>query len=179
MIRRVSGANAFADHQQMGIAPRLHQLMQGALESLAAMSVSLLGGHSNEGAELAFGLSVNGFAVDEDLLFKSGVRDGDCLVLTKALGSGVLLAANMAGAAAGRWVDGAIANMLLQPLPALAVLRARGLYNACAQPGKMLCVRRASQCCRFGSRLCRLVAVQVHGASRTFCWQLRGVPHDA
>jgi len=104
----------------------LAQLMQGALETLLHERTALIGGHSNEGAELAFGLSVNGFADAASLLPKSGLVDGQCLVLGKALGTGVLLAANMAVAAQGRWIDAALESMLLSPSPAMRLLRRFG-----------------------------------------------------
>lgn len=128
----------------------LHQLMQGALRELENEQVALLGGHSNEGAELAFGLSVNGYAAPQQLLLKSALRSGHALILTKAIGTGTLLAANQAAAAEGRWIDAALANMLLSPRVALEVLRAHGVA-ACTDVtgfgvlGHLLEMLRASQ----------------------------------
>lgn len=105
----------------------LHQLMQGALRTLEHEQVTLLGGHSNEGAELGFGLSVNGYAMPQQLLLKSALRSGHALILTKAIGTGTLLAANQAAATEGRWIEQAIANMLLSPRIALEILRTHGV----------------------------------------------------
>ena len=71
----------------------------------------LIGGHTTEGAELAFGLSCNGLAPPDRLLRKSGMRPGQALILTKAIGTGTLFAAHMQLKAKGHWLDGAIASM--------------------------------------------------------------------
>ena len=91
----------------------LFELMSGAVEVIGEAGAVLAGGHSSEGAELAFGLAANGFVDPGALLRKAGLRPGDMLVLTKPLGTGTLLAAEMRGRAKGRWIDGAIASMLL------------------------------------------------------------------
>jgi selenide, water dikinase len=95
------------------VEAQLYELMAGALEVLGEAGAILIGGHSSEGAELAFGLTVNGFAAPDRLLRKSGLQPGDQLVLTKALGTGTLLAADMRGQAQGRWIEAAIASMLI------------------------------------------------------------------
>lgn len=52
------------------------------------------------------GLSVTGVAKQGELLLKLGAKPGDALVLTKALGTGVIMAASMRGRALGRWISG-------------------------------------------------------------------------
>lgn len=52
------------------------------------------------------GFSINGTAKKEELLRKGGAKPGQAIVLTKALGTGVLMAASMRGKAKGRWVTG-------------------------------------------------------------------------
>lgn len=52
------------------------------------------------------GFSVNGIAQEGDLLHKSKAKPGQALIFTKALGTGVLMAASMRGKAKGRWVTG-------------------------------------------------------------------------
>lgn len=91
----------------------LYQTMSGALKVLNASNTSLVGGHSSEGAELSFGLSVTGLADREQVMRKSGMQNGDVLILTKALGTGTLFAADMRMKAKGRWIDAALKSMLL------------------------------------------------------------------
>ena len=86
----------------------------------------LAGGHTGEGAELAFGLTVNGYADPATLLRKSGLRPDDALILTKPLGTGVLFAADMRARAHGELIEAAFASMLRSTGPAVPALRAHG-----------------------------------------------------
>lgn len=95
------------------VEDQLFQTMSGALDVLNASNTALVGGHSSEGAELSFGLSVTGLADREQVMRKSGMQKGDVLILTKALGTGTLFAADMRLKAKGRWIDEALKSMLL------------------------------------------------------------------
>jgi selenide,water dikinase len=95
------------------VEDQLYQTMSGALEVLNASNTALVGGHSSEGIELSFGLSVTGLADREQVMRKSGMQAGDVLILTKALGTGTLFAADMRLKAKGRWIDNALQSMLL------------------------------------------------------------------
>jgi len=95
------------------VEDQLYQTMSGALDILNASNTALVGGHSSEGAELSFGLSVTGLADREQVMRKSGMQKGDVLILTKALGTGTLFAADMRLKAKGRWIDSALQSMLL------------------------------------------------------------------
>ena len=108
----------------------LFQLMSGAVECLKENNTVLIGGHSTEAHEMGFGLSVNGFAEAGQLLLKLGMRTGDCLLLTKPLGTGVLFAADMRRKAKGRWVDAALEHMLISNRDAAHCLRRHGA-SAC------------------------------------------------
>ncbi|MGD1807242.1 selenide, water dikinase SelD [Dapis sp. BLCC M126] len=91
----------------------LYQLLLGATEVLNQAGAVLMGGHTTEGEELAFGLTCNGLASPEKLLYKRGMQPGDVLILTKALGTGTLFAADMRLKARGRWIESAIRSMLV------------------------------------------------------------------
>ena len=110
-----------------GIVERdLEQLLRGVLRSLGEAGAVLIGGHTAEGAEMAAGLTINGTVGAGEPWRKGGAKPGDRLILTKALGTGVLLAAEMARAARGRDVETALRSMLASNGAAVAVLRRHG-----------------------------------------------------
>lgn len=102
----------------------LFELMSGALKVINASGAVLAGGHSSEGVELAFGLTVNGLVYPEKVLRKSGLKAGDVLILTKPVGTGTLMAADMRHQAKGRWVSAAIESMLVSNQQGAAILQA-------------------------------------------------------
>jgi selenide,water dikinase len=104
----------------------LYELLAGALATLEPTGAVLVGGHSSEGAELAFGLTVNGLVDPEHAWRKGGLQPGDALVLTKPIGTGTIFAADMRQRAKGRWVDAAIASMVLSNQAAAECLRRHG-----------------------------------------------------
>lgn len=106
---RVAAANSLSDVYAMGGRPlfalnlccfppledrdagALTQILEGAAEAMAEAGAVLLGGHSVRDPELKFGLSVIGEADPDRLLTNAGAREGDRLILTKPLGTGVLI----------------------------------------------------------------------------------------
>jgi len=108
----------------------LSDVMAGALKVTNETGAVLAGGHSSEGAELAFGLTVNGLISEQQVLRKGGLQPGDVLILTKPIGTGTLFAADMRQRAKGRWIDGAIQSMLHSNAAGAACLQAHGV-TAC------------------------------------------------
>ena len=104
----------------------LFHMMKGGSEVLAAAGAVLVGGHSAEGAELGLGFAVTGRTRPNRLLRKGGLRSGDLLLLTKPLGTGVILAAEMRRLAPARVVSAAIEAMLQPAAAASACLAAHG-----------------------------------------------------
>ena len=107
----------------------LYQLMSGALAVLREHDVDLVGGHSAEGAELGLAFSVGG-KVGGEVLAKSGLAPGEKLVLTKPLGTGVVLAGVMRGKTRAEHLLAAVDAMDASNAAAAEVLRAHGA-SAC------------------------------------------------
>ena len=108
----------------------LSDMMAGANRVLTAANCALVGGHTSEGAELALGFALNGLAPREAFLRKGGLQPGDALILTKPIGTGTLLAADMRGLARARWVLAALQHMTRSNGPGAAVLAAHGVHAA-------------------------------------------------
>lgn len=108
----------------------LSAMMMGANEVLQDAGCALVGGHTSEGAELALGFAVNGLVPTTAALRKGGLKPGDGLILTKPLGTGTLLAADMRGKAKARWVMAALAHMIASNRKAAEILRRHGAHAA-------------------------------------------------
>lgn len=108
----------------------LKRLMTGAVQELDKANCALLGGHTIEGPQLAAGFTINAASVKENAFHKAGAREGDCLILTKPLGSGILLAAHMLSRCPGPWLDNALNQMLEHNLLAANIF-ARHQVRAC------------------------------------------------
>jgi selenide,water dikinase len=104
----------------------LFHMLKGGTEILEAAGAVLVGGHSAEGLELALGFAITGRTRPGRLMRKGGLRPGDRLILTKPLGTGVILAAEMRLKAAARIVEGAIATMLQPAAAASSCLASHG-----------------------------------------------------
>ena len=119
LMARIATLHALGDIWAMGAAPQsalvqvslprmsqalqarsLSEVMTAVTATLRASGAEVIGGHSTQGAELTIGLSLTGL-VDRPIT-KAGAQAGDVLILTRPLGSGTLLAAEMQGAARGQ-----------------------------------------------------------------------------
>jgi len=83
----------------------LRQIILGGLEKLKEAGVVLVGGHSVEDDELKYGLSVTGYVHPSRILTKKGFREGDRLILTKPLGTGIINTAIKGGLAPKTLID--------------------------------------------------------------------------
>ena len=99
----------------------LTQLVAGVLFELERCGAELVGGHTSEGPQLAAGLTVNGKIRKGKSIPKSNISPGQKLILTKPLGTGVIMAAEMRGVAAGAHVGQAMDCMLLSNKEAAGV----------------------------------------------------------
>ncbi len=148
LVGRVAAVNAVSDVFAKGGRPRhalalvtvpgddpgraeehLVEVLSGVRAALDPLGVSLVGGHSTSGEELFVGLAITGEA-SGGWLPLDGLQPGQRLILSKPLGTGVVLAADMRGLARGAWVRATHAAMLRANASAAAVARAAGA-SAC------------------------------------------------
>jgi selenide,water dikinase len=103
----IAAANALSDVFAMGGRPLVgvaicsfpkglateaaHEILAGGQAKAKEAGASVLGGHTICNPELFYGLAVTGIADPRRLLRNVGARPGDALVLTKALGTGLLI----------------------------------------------------------------------------------------
>jgi selenide,water dikinase len=90
----------------------LGEVLAGADERVRAAGAILAGGHTIRDAEPKYGLAVVGLVHPDRVWEKSGARPGDALLLTKRLGTGIVLQAERDGMAPPGALDEAIASML-------------------------------------------------------------------
>ncbi|MFO6462877.1 selenide, water dikinase SelD [Jannaschia sp. KMU-145] len=165
LMARIATVHALGDVWAMGAAPqaalasvtlpRMSEPLQArSLEAiLAAMAdvlgdagAELVGGHSTMGAETTLGLSVTGLAAS-DPIGHDGARPGDALILTRPIGTGTILAAEMAGAAQGRAVTDMLHAMARPQGDAAAILsgaRAMTDVTGFGLAGHLMAICRAS-----------------------------------
>jgi len=113
---QIAVANALSDVYAMGGKPLtsmnvvcfptkkldisiLKDILKGGLDKMIEASVTLVGGHSIDDAELKYGLSVTGIVHPKHLVTNAGAKVGDKLILTKPLGTGIISTALKAGKA--------------------------------------------------------------------------------
>ena len=149
LFGQVAAAHALSDLHAMGAQPwtalavasvpygpsrkmrdDLSAMLRGATEVLRADGCTLAGGHSGEAEEAALGFAISGLADPGALTRKSGLRAGDLLILTKPLGTGIVLAGHMRGLTKAAWLSAAIESMRRSNAAAALVLRAHGV-TAC------------------------------------------------
>jgi selenide,water dikinase len=134
---KIAAVHALSDCHAMGVASQtalalavvkfsaneemtertLVDMLSGASDVLDEEGCELVGGHTCEGAEQALGFTVSGFISDtSDLLRKRGGRIGDKIILTKAIGTGAIFAADMRTKCEGVLVQEALESMMINYL---------------------------------------------------------------
>lgn len=123
----IAAANALSDVYAMGGRPLmainlvawpddldkaiLAEILRGGAEKVREAGAVIAGGHSISDAEPKYGLSVTGEVKPGQIIQKSGARPGDRLILSKALGTGVITTALKRGIATQEQVDVAVQSM--------------------------------------------------------------------
>ena len=124
---QVAATNALSDVYAMGGRPLnaltmvcfpekgdldvLERILAGGLSKMVEAGCTIVGGHSIRDDEIKFGYAVTGTIHPQRVLTNSGARAGDKLILTKALGTGVISTAVKKGKAAPAWIQAATASM--------------------------------------------------------------------
>jgi selenide,water dikinase len=151
LVGKVAAVNAVSDLVATGVAARyalalvavpeasdgdeaeeiLFQTLAGARSALDELGVTLLGGHTTTASKLMVGFAVDGFADDERHLMRlDRLHPGQVLILTKALGTGVVFHADMRALARGPWLEAALRSATRSNADALSILRAAGVDAA-------------------------------------------------
>ncbi len=90
----------------------LAEIFRGGAQKVAEAGGIIAGGHTVIDAEPKYGLSVTGTAHPRRLLRKAGAQPGDVLLLTKPLGTGLILTASRDDACAPEHLQAAVESML-------------------------------------------------------------------
>lgn len=90
----------------------LAEIVKGGAEKIHESGAALIGGHSVADSQIKFGYAVTGLIHPDRIKTNAGARPGDALVLTKALGTGVISTALKRGIARESDAEGAAKSML-------------------------------------------------------------------
>jgi len=164
-MARITAIHALGDIWAMGAEPQaalvnivlprmseplqrrtLRDIMDGAGRVMTEAGATIIGGHSTQGSELTIGFTVTGLN-EGDAIGLNGARAGDRLILTKPLGTGVIMAAAMRAEADGDVVSGALASMtrsLAADAHALRAAHAMTDVTGFGLAGHLLAICRAS-----------------------------------
>lgn len=89
----------------------LEQILAGGLSKMIEAECTIVGGHSIRDDETKFGYSVTGTIHPKNVLKNGGARPGDRLLMTKAIGTGVISTAIKKGVAKQSWIEAAVISM--------------------------------------------------------------------
>lgn len=130
VLAKIAAVHALGDIWAMGASPEaalsqivlpplsndkqsnmLREIMAGAREVMHSSGAKIVGGHTSSGAELTIGFTLSAPA-GPNIVHQNGAQDDDVIILTKPIGTGVLLAAEMRQLADGDDYQAAIECML-------------------------------------------------------------------
>ena len=111
---QIAAANALSDVYAMGGTPKLalnifcvtnemsreqtEEILHGGYDKAMEAGCIITGGHTITAKEPVYGLAVSGFINPSRILKNTGAKQGDRLILTKPLGTGIMLTADKAEA---------------------------------------------------------------------------------
>jgi selenide, water dikinase len=124
---QIAATNALSDVYAMGGRPLsslalvcfpekadldiLERILAGGLSKMVEANCTVIGGHSIRDEEMKFGYAVTGTIHPQRVLANRGAQPGDALLLTKALGTGVISTAIKRGQAEAAWIEAAARSM--------------------------------------------------------------------
>src|SRR6516225_8651283 len=136
LFGQIAAANSLSDVYAMGGEPRAaialcmfpkellpesaQEILAGGQSKVTEAGAAVLGGHTVRGEELLYGLSVTGTVHPDRVMRNVGARPGDAIVLTKPLGTGLIINGLRKGA-----IDEARARPILEELAVLNRAAAR------------------------------------------------------
>jgi selenide,water dikinase len=145
---QISATNALSDVYAMGGEPKtclnivcfpkgkmdievLGEILKGGADKVMESGAVVIGGHSIIDEEIKYGMAVTG-VIHPDKIFRNvGVQEGDVLILTKPLGTGIITTALKKGKASKESVDEAVTSMTTLNAAASTVMR-RYPVHACS-----------------------------------------------
>lgn len=144
---QIAAANALSDIYAMGATPlfalnllafprkyleegSLAEIIRGGAEKCREAGVPILGGHSIDDAEPKYGLVVVGEVRPDAIVTNDSARAGQILVLTKAIGTGIIATAIKAGKASEETVEEATRSMATLNKDAAALMVRFGVRAA-------------------------------------------------
>jgi len=124
----IAATNALSDIYAMGAKPLFalnlfgfprellgkgwaEEILRGGFEVATAAGVPVMGGHSVDDREPKYGMVVVGEVQEDAIVTNSDAREGDNLVLTKPIGTGIITTAIKANQASSASIDAAICSM--------------------------------------------------------------------
>lgn len=138
----IAAANALSDIYAMGGEPIfainlvgfpddvdlqvLSEILRGGAEKVREAGAVVAGGHTTVDREPKYGLAVTGLVHPERILTKQGARNGDALLLTKPIGSGIVTTAHKKNRVDERDLAAAIETMTRLSARASLLLREAG-----------------------------------------------------
>lgn len=141
LMAQIAAVHALGDVWAMGAAPQsalislilprmspelqartLTEITLAASDVMTRAGAAIVGGHTSQGAAMTIGFTVTGL-LDAPPITLAGARPGDVLILTKPIGSGTIMAAEMRGKARGADLVSCFELMCQEQGAACAILR--------------------------------------------------------
>jgi selenide, water dikinase len=137
---QISAANSLSDVYAMGGEPKtclnlvcfpkgkmdikiLGEILKGGADKVRESGAVIIGGHSIIDEEIKYGMAVTGVIHPDKIYRNVGVQEGDVLILTKPLGTGIITTALKKGKASQESIDEAVRSMTTLNATASRVMR--------------------------------------------------------